>query len=106
MTRLSIFLGSKRAANRVMRDISRFVRDKLHLEVNQAKSAVRRPVNYEYLGFGFVPTYKKGEKGKYQLIVSKKSLKRLKSKIKLITRKTIPCSFDERIQRLNRLMYG
>ena len=51
----SIFLGSKRAANRVMRDISHFVRDKLHLEVNQAKSAVRRPVNYEYLGFGFVP---------------------------------------------------
>jgi group II intron reverse transcriptase/maturase len=102
----SIFLGSKRAANRVMRDISRFVRNKLHLEINQDKSSVRRPVNYEYLSFGFVPTYKKGEKGKYQLIVSSKSLLRLKAKIKLITRKTIPCSFDERIQRLNRLMYG
>lgn len=89
-----------------MRDISRFVSDKLHLEVNQAKSAVRRPGKYEYLGFGFVPTYKKDDKGKYQLIVSKKSLKRLKAKIKYITRKTIPCSFDERIQRLNRLMYG
>jgi group II intron reverse transcriptase/maturase len=102
----SIFLSSKRAANRVMRDISRFVRDRLHLEVNQAKSAVRRPVSYEYLGFGFVPTYKKGEKGKYQLVVSKKSLKRLKSKIKFITRKTLPCSFEERIKRLNRLIYG
>ena len=102
----SIFLGSKRAANRVMQDISRFVSDKLHLEVNQDKSAVRRPGKYEYLGFGFVPSYKKGDKGKYQLIVSKKSLKRLKAKIKYITRKTIPCSFDERIQRLNRLMYG
>lgn len=102
----SIFLGSKRAANRVMRDVSRFVRDKLHLEVSLTKSAIRRPVNYEFLGFGFVSTYKKGEKGKYQLVVSKKSLNRLKSKIKLITRKTIPCSFDERIQRLNRLLYG
>jgi len=38
--KVSIFLSSKRAANRVMRDISRFVRDRLHLEVNQAKSAV------------------------------------------------------------------
>ena len=102
----SIFLGSKRAANRVMRDVSRFVSDKLHLEVSLAKSAVRRPLKYEYLGFGFVPTYNDGQKGKYQLVVSKKSLKRLKFKIKSITRKTIPCSFDERILRLNRLMYG
>lgn len=102
----SIFLSSKRAANRMMGSISRFIQNKLHLEVNMAKSAVRRPVNYEYLGFGFVPTYKKGEKGKYQLVVSPKSLLRLKSKIKFITRKTIPCSFDERIQRLNRLLFG
>ena len=61
--------------------------------IKQAKSAIRRPANYEYLGFGFAPTYKKGDKGKYQLVVSKKNLKRLKAKIKLITRKTIPGSF-------------
>ena len=70
----SIFLGSKRAAHRVMRDISRFVHEKLHLEINHAKSAARRPINYEYLGFGFVPTYKKGDKGKYQLIVDRPTL--------------------------------
>lgn len=102
----SIFLRSRRAAHRVKRDVTRFIRRNLHLEVNHAKSAVRRPVNYEFLGYGFVPTYKKGEKGNYQLVVSSKSLKRLKCKIKQITRKTIPCSFDERIERLNRLMYG
>jgi len=30
------------------------------------------------LGFGFVPTYVKGEKGKYKLVVSEKSWEKLK----------------------------
>jgi len=102
----SIFLKSKRSANRVKRNISRFIKKTLHLEVNQSKSKLCIPHNFEYLGYGFVPTYKKGDKGKYQLVVYKESLEVLKYKIKQITRKTIPASFDERISRLNRLMYG
>jgi hypothetical protein len=38
--------------------------------------------------------------------VSKASFATLKQKIKMITRKTIPMSFDERIARLNLLMRG
>lgn len=102
----SIFLRSRKAANRVKRGISQFIRERLHLEVNQNKSAICRPHNFEYLGYGFVPTYKKGDREKYQLIVSPNSLKELKRKIKVITRKTTPASFEERIQRLNTLMYG
>jgi RNA-directed DNA polymerase len=48
----------------------------------------------------------KGEKGKYQLIVSPKSWNKLKQKLKIITRKTTPMSFDERIQRLNEVQRG
>jgi group II intron reverse transcriptase/maturase len=102
----SVFLKSRRSANRTKRNISKFVKEKLHLEVNQSKSKVCKPHNYEYLGYGFVPTYKKGDRGKYQLVVSKESLELLKYKIKKITRKTIPACFDERISRLNKLMYG
>jgi group II intron reverse transcriptase/maturase len=102
----SIFLKSKWSANRVKRNISRFIKESLHLEVNQSKSKLCIPHNFVYLGYGFVPTYKKGDKGKYQLVVSKESLEVLKYKIKQITRKTIPASFDERILRLNQLMYG
>ena len=58
------------------------------------------------MGYGFTPTYRKGEKGKYQLIVSVKSWKTLKQKIKQITRKTTPMSFDERISKLNEVMRG
>jgi RNA-directed DNA polymerase len=42
-----------------------------------------------------------GEKGKYQLLVCDKSWKSLKQKLKPITRKTTPSTFDERIQKLN-----
>jgi hypothetical protein len=48
----------------------------------------------------------KGEKGKYQLVVSDKSWKKLKQKLKTITRKTTPMSFDERIQKLNEIQRG
>jgi RNA-directed DNA polymerase len=50
-----------------------------------------------------VPAYVKGEKGKYQLVVSEKSWKKLKQKLKILTRKTTPMSFDERIVKLNEL---
>jgi hypothetical protein len=53
-----------------------------------------------------VPTYKKGEKGKYQLVVKQSKWEELKAKLKAITRKTIPASFDERIQRVNLLIRG
>lgn len=101
-----IFLKSRRAAHRVKRRISQYIEKCLHLEVNQKKSAIRKPLQYEYLGYAFEPTYRKGEKGQYQLVVSHDSLEELKYKIKEITRKTIPASFDERIERLTLLMRG
>ncbi|MCG8328248.1 MAG: hypothetical protein MI974_11210 [Chitinophagales bacterium] len=63
--------------------------DRLHLPINREKSGIRRPVNFNLLGYGFVPTYKKGEKGKYQFVVEKFKWKKLKTKLKLITRKTV-----------------
>lgn len=102
----SLFMRSKRAANRIKGSIGKFIRVKLHLEVNHAKSKVCHPLSYEYLGYAFVSSYKKGIKGKYQLVVSKRKLQKLKREIRRITRKTIPVSFTDRIQRLNQLMRG
>lgn len=53
-----------------------------------------------------MPTYKKGEKGKYQLVAKKSKWAALKQKLKYLTRKTIPMSFDERMKRLNWLIRG
>jgi hypothetical protein len=39
------------AGERVRASISRFLTDKLHLKVNEAKSAVARPEERKFLGF-------------------------------------------------------
>ena len=102
----SIYVKSKLAAKRVGNSIYKFLRDKLQLPINREKSGVRRPSSFNLLGYGFVPSYKKGEKGVYQLVVQKSKWKEFKSKLKYLTRKTIPASFEERIARINRLMRG
>lgn len=102
----SIYLKSKTAAKRVGNSLYKFLKNKLHLPINKSKSGIRRPSSSSILGFGFVPTYKKGEKGTYQLVVKKSKFKELKVKLKRLSRKTIPASFDERIHRINLLIRG
>jgi len=102
----SIYTKSEAEARRVGNAMFKFLRDKLKLTINRDKSGIRRPVQFIILGFGFVPTYVKGEKGKYQLVVSEKSWKKLKQKLKFITRKTTPMSFNERIRKLNEIQRG
>ena len=102
----SIFLRSKRAAERVKASITRYLEVKLHLEVNEQKTKICRPVQFGLLGHTFTSTYKKGEKGKYRLSIAPKSWESLKRKIKSLTRKTDPIPFEWRIHRLNSLMFG
>ena len=102
----SIYCKSNYAARKIGNSIFLFLKDKLKLPINREKSGIRKPVNFNILGFGFVPTYEKGVKGKYQLVVSEKGWKALKQKLKTITRKTTPCSFDERIYRLKEVQRG
>ena len=102
----SIYLKTKTSARKMGNNIYRFLKRKLKLPINREKSGIRRPVHFTILGFGFVPTYRKGERGKYQLIVSEKSWSSLKYKLKTITRKTTPMSFDERIEKLGEVQRG
>lgn len=102
----SIYVKTKATARKVGNNIFKFLKTKLKLSINREKSGIRRPVHFTCLGFGFVPTYVKGERGKYQLVVSEKSWEKLKQKLKTITRKTTPMSFDERIEKLNEVQRG
>ena len=74
----SIYAKSKAEAKKIGNEAYLFLKNKLDLPINRAKSGIRRPNNFELLGHGFAPTYKKGEKGKYQLVVKKESWKNLK----------------------------
>lgn len=102
----SIYTKSKAKARKIGNDTFLFLKNKLKLPINREKSGLRKPVNFTILGFGFVPTYVKGEKGKYQLVVNEKSWKSLKQKLKTITRKTTPSTFDERITKLKEVQRG
>ncbi len=102
----SIYCTSNRQARMMGNEIFLFLRDHLKLPINREKSGIRKPVNFHLLGYGFVPTYRKGEKGKYQLVVSKSSWQTFKSKLKEVTRKTSPMSFEIRMDKLKLIQRG
>ena len=102
----SIYTQYKSHATATLKAIEKYLKTKLKLTINGEKSGVRKPVQFELLGFGFESTYKKGDKGKYQLVVGKKAWTRLKERLKSLTRKTAPISFDERLQKINEVQRG
>ncbi len=102
----SIYCKTKQEARKAGNGIYVFLRDKLKLPINREKSGLHRPVNFSILGYGFVPTYQKGDKGQYQLIVEKIRWQQLKSKLKEATRKTTPMAFGERVQKVKEIQRG
>lgn len=102
----SIYTKSKASAKEIGNKVYLFLKERLDLPINRAKSGIRRPNGFELLGHGFVPTYNKGEKGKYQLVVKKGSWQSLKRKLRYITKKTLPYSLEERTRKLNEVTRG
>lgn len=102
----SVYTRSKCEAKRIGNELYIFLRDTLKLPINKAKSGIRRPLHFELLGHGFVPVYKKGVKGQYQLVVSHKSWGKFKRTLKRITKKTKPISLLGRLERLNEVCRG
>ena len=49
----NIYVRSRRAGERVMQSVTRFMTGKLKLKVNESKSAVARPAERKFLGFSF-----------------------------------------------------
>jgi RNA-directed DNA polymerase len=102
----SIYTKTEEEALQVSTSIYRFLNNRLKLPINKEKSGIRRPFTFQLLGYSFVPSYRKGDKGIYRLVATEKSWARLKQSLKAITRKTTPSSFDERIQQLKQVYRG
>ncbi len=102
----SIYCKIEREARKTGNSIFLYLRDKLKLPINRGKSGIRRPLTFNILGYGFVSTYQKGVRGKYQLVVEEKRWATFKTKLKEITRKTKPMSFDQRMQKLKEVHRG
>lgn len=102
----SIYTKSNSIARKTGNQVFVFLKNKLKLPINREKSGIRKPVQFTILGYRYVPAYKKGTKGKYQLVVSDKSWDKLKQAMKTITRKTTPSSLAERIAKLKEVGRG
>jgi len=77
----NILVKSKRAGERVMASVTRWVSDSLMLTVNPLKSAVDRPWKRKFLGF----TVSRNDK---KLKVADKALDKLKDRVRELTRRT------------------
>jgi RNA-directed DNA polymerase len=96
----NIYVRSKRAAQRVMASITRFITTKLKLKVNQQKSAVGRPWQRKFLGFSF--TSQRQPKRR----IAPAARERFERKIRLLTRRTRGVSLQELIREVGSYMQG
>ena len=98
-----IMVGSEMSANRVMRNISRYIEEKLGLKVNMTKSKVDRPQGIKYLGFGFYyDTHAKQYKAKPHM----KSVAKFKKRMKELTSRSWGVSNGYKVMKLNQLIRG
>lgn len=77
-----IMVRSEMSARRVMRNLTRFIEEKLGLKVNMTKSKVDRPSGLKYLGFGF---YFDGRTQQIKAKPHAKSVEKFKARMKQLT---------------------
>ena len=96
----NIYVKSKRAGERTLASIQRFIEGKLQLKVNEKKSAVDRPWKRKFLGFSFTSTKD------LKIRIAKASIQRMKEKVRKITSRKMPYPMEYRIQKLNQYLTG
>ena len=96
----NIYVRSRRAGERVMASIERFLEKRLKLKVNRAKSAVAHPHLRKFLGLSFTS----GKEPKRR--IAPQALARFKSKARELTRRTRGASLAQIVEELSRYLVG
>src|SRR6202140_3512515 len=96
----NIYVRSQRAGQRVMTNVTRFLTRRLQLKVNEAKSAVARPVERKFLGFSFSPNKEPRRR------IAPKALLRCQQKIRELTRRTRGISLEQMLKELTAYLRG
>ena len=96
----NIYVGSKRAGERVMQAVTAFLERRLKLKVNASKSSVARPWERKFLGYSM--TWHK----KPKLKIAQPSRERLAEKIRKTLREARGESLKRAIERLNPVLRG
>ncbi|MFV2070136.1 MAG: group II intron reverse transcriptase/maturase [Pirellulales bacterium] len=96
----NIYVRSRRAGERVMESITRFITTKLKLKVNEQKSAVARPWQRKFLGFSF--TSRREPKRR----IAPQAIRRFKERVRELTSRTRGVSIERMAEELARYLRG
>jgi len=97
-TRRNIYVKSKRAGERVLQSVTRWLAKKLRLTVNQSKSAVDRPWKQKFLGFSFTTRRKRS--------IAAASKAKFKKRIRELTKRNRGSSLQRVISDLRSYLLG
>jgi RNA-directed DNA polymerase len=96
---LNIYVASRKAGERVMASVTRFLEQRLKLRVNREKSAVDHASQRKFLGFRIL-----GPDG--GLGIHPKSVDRFKDKVRTLTRRNRAGGLPKVVAELNRFFVG
>src|SRR3990172_2373395 len=96
----NVYVRSRRAGERVMASITRFITTKLKLKVNEQKSAVARPWERKFLGFSFTANREPKRR------IAPKAVIRFKAKVREVTRRTRGVNVEKMAGELGRYLRG
>jgi len=96
----NIYVRSRRAGERVMASLTRFLTTKLRLKVNEQKSAVARPWERKFLGFSFTANREPKRR------IAPKAVLRFKERVRELTSRTRGISIERMADELARYMRG
>jgi len=97
----NIYVKSQRATERVMESCIKFLETKLKLRVNRKKSKTGKATEVKFLGFSLWQW-----KGEARIRVHEKSLKRLKDRLRVMTKRNRWGSIEQIIGEITKLIYG
>jgi len=96
----NVYVRSRRAGERVMESLKRFITTKLKLKVNEQKSAVARPWERKFLGFSFTANREPRRR------IAPKAVLRFKEKVRELTRRTRGVQVERMAEELGRYLRG
>ena len=96
----NIYVRSRRAGERVMASVTRFLARRLKLTVNADKSAVGRPAVRAFLGFSFTAEWATKRR------IAPQALARFKARVREMTRCTKSVSLTRLVTELSRYLVG
>ena len=96
----NIYVHSRRAGERVMENVTRWITRKLKLKVNHEKSAVDRPSRRKFLGFSFM------DGTEPRVRIAPESLARFKERVRELTRRTRAIGLDRMVNELSVYLRG